>query len=180
MLAVFKELATHQFEAAYCTLGLCMDRCPPSSWNARVANYLFCQVAFHTLFFADYYLGENEEAFRRQSFHRDHAAFFGDYEEFADRAPQSLYEKADLKTYLDFCRRKAREAIAVETAESLQAQAGFARRTFSRAELHIYNIRHIQHHAAQLGLRLRLDANIDIPWVGSGWREFAPAPEQGT
>jgi len=38
----------------------------------------------------------------------------------------------------------------------------------SRAELHIYNIRHIQHYAAQLSLRLRLDTEVDIPWVSHG------------
>jgi hypothetical protein len=178
MLNTFKELTASQFEAAFCTLGLCIDRCPASHWNARVANYLFCQLAFHSLVFADYYLGQNEEAFREQPFHREHAEFFGDYEEFEDRTPQSRYEKAALKTYLDFCRRKAADVVAAETAESLDARAGFARRTFSRAELHVYNIRHIQHHAAQLSLRLRLDADINIPWVGSGWREFAP--QQGT
>ena len=40
-----------------------------------------------------------------------------------------------------------------------------------RAELHVYSIRHIQHHAAQLSLRLRLDAGVAIPWIGVGWRE---------
>jgi hypothetical protein len=34
--------------------------------------------------------------------------------------------------------------------------------------LQIYNIRHIQHHAAQLIERVREDAGIAIPWVGSG------------
>ena len=43
-----------------------------------------------------------------------------------------------------------------------------SRRYFTRAELHLYNIRHIQHHAAQLILRLRLDTDVDIPWVGRG------------
>jgi hypothetical protein len=41
----------------------------------------------------------------------------------------------------------------------------------SRAELYVYNLRHIQHHAAQLSLRLRLDHGVNIAWVGSGWRE---------
>jgi hypothetical protein len=61
--------------------------------------------------------------------------------------------------------------IAAETAETLTAGCGFQRRPISRAELHVYNLRHIQHHAAQLSLRLRLDAQQEIPWIGSGWRE---------
>jgi len=39
----------------------------------------------------------------------------------------------------------------------LAGQSGFHRRKCSGAELHVYNIRHVQHHAAQLSLRLRLD-----------------------
>lgn len=172
MLDTFKTLIANQFEAALCTLSTCIDRCPESAWDARVGNLRFCQVAFHTLFYADFYLGPNEESFRRQPFHRANQRFFGDYEEFEDRPPQARYDKTSIQNYLQHCREKASEVIASETAGTLTARAGFQRRAFSRAELYVYNIRHIQHHAAQLSLRLRLDAHQDIPWVGSGWQDL--------
>jgi hypothetical protein len=171
MLRTFQELIASQFEAAFCTLNACIDRCPQAAWNSPVGNHKFCQVAFHALFYADFYLGPNEESFRQQAFHRDHQHFFRDYEEFEDHAPRLLYDKASVKNYLEHCRRKASATIAAETAESLAARADFPRRAFSRAELHVYNMRHIQHHAAQLSLRLRIDAQEDIPWIGAGWRE---------
>ena len=43
----------------------------------------------------------------------------------------------------------------------------------TRAEVHIHNIRHIQHHAAQLILRLRRDYGQDMPWFKSGWPDTA-------
>ena len=172
MLGVFKQLIANQFEAALCTLNACVERCPDANWNARVGNLAFCQVAFHTLFYADFYLGRNEESFREQAFHRDNPQFFRDYEEFEDRAQVLLYERSAIKRYMTHCRSKAAQAIAAETPESLVAPCGFARRTFSRAELYVYNLRHIQHHAAQLSLRLRLDADVDIPWIGLGWRDL--------
>ncbi len=171
MLDTFKTLVKNQFDAALCTLNTCIDRCPETVWNARVVNYLFCQVAFHTLFYADFYLGQNEEPFRRQPFHLANERLFGDYEEFEDRAPVSRYDKPSITAYLEHCRRKASDVVAAETAETLAARAGFERRAFSRAELYVYNIRHIQHHTSHLSLRLRLDANQAIPWIGSGWRE---------
>lgn len=171
MLDTYKELIANQFEAALCTLGVCIDRCPDAAWNAPVANLKFCQVAFHTLFYTDFYLGPSAGAFRQQPFHRDHPGFFRDYEELEDRAQVLLYDKPSIKTYLDHCRKKAAEVVGAETVETLAGPSGFERRTFSRAELHVYNIRHIQHHAAQLSLRLRMDSNQDIPWIGSGWRE---------
>lgn len=171
MLALVQQLLTSQFEASLSTLGLSLEHCPDSIWNAPVARYPFCQVAFHTLFFTDVYLGLNPDALRAQPFHQANTALFGDYEQMEDREPVSLYDRAQLRSYLAFCRDKARVTIAVETEVSLAAKADFPRKTFSRAELHVYNIRHIQHHAAQLILRLRLDTAVDIPWVGAGWRE---------
>jgi hypothetical protein len=171
MLDLFKEVIVRQFEAALSTLGLCIDRCPDAPWNAPVGRYPFSQVVFHTLFYADFYLGENEQSFRRQSFHVDNQQWFGDYEQLEEREPVSLYDKPSLEKYLEHCRGKATEVTASETEEILRGESGFPWRKCSRAELHLYNIRHIQHHAAQLSLRLRIDAKVDIPWIGSGWRE---------
>jgi len=173
MLDVFNQVIANQFEAAFCTLNACIERCPDALWNVKIGRYPLSQVAFHTLFYADFYLGPDEESFRRQPFHRDNQQWFGDYEQLEDREPVSTYDRPALNAYLEHCRRKAAEVIAAETEDVLRAKTGFPWRAFSRAELHVYNIRHIQHHAAQLSLRLRLDAGVDIPWFGSGWRELA-------
>lgn len=175
MIETFKQLITSQFEASLCTLAHCVELCPDASWNALVARFPFCQVAFHTLFFTDYYMGPNAESFTQQPFHIANSALFGDYEQMQDCEPVSLYDKPQIRTYLEFCRGKVVETITAETEETLSAPAQFVRRNFSRAELHVYNMRHVQHHAAQLILRLRLDAGVDIPWIGAGWREPAPA-----
>ena len=170
MLETFKQLLAHQYAAALCTLNACIERCPDANWNAPVGSLAFCQVAFHALFFTDLYLGQDKEALRRQPFHRDHERFFRDYEELEDRPQQWLYERPFIRAYLGHCRDKASQAVAAETEQTLEARAGFGR-DYSRAELHVVNIRHLQHHAAQLSLRLRLDAHVQVPWFGSGWRD---------
>jgi hypothetical protein len=174
MLDAVKTMLGNQFDAALCALNVCIDRCPDSSWDAPVANLKFCQAVFHTLFYADYYLGrdDDKDAFRAQPFHRQHAGFFRDYEEFEDRAQTHAYDRPTIRLYVAHCRGKAAAALREETAESLAAPCAFGRRAFSRAELYAYNTRHLQHHAAQLSLRLRLDHGIDVPWVGSGWRNL--------
>ncbi len=181
MLDTFKTLIVDQYEAALSMLSACVTRCPDSVWNSRVASYTFCQVVFHALFFTDLYLGPDEESFRRQPFHLHHAPFFADYdadyEPFEDREPR-LYGQSSLLTYLEFCRRKVAEVMARETEDTLTGPSGFSYRKFSRAELHVYNIRHIQHHSAQLSLRLRLDTSEGIDWVGSGWRAAAVTTNQ--
>jgi DinB superfamily len=170
-LQTVKDLITNQFEAALSTLNACIDKCPEAAWNEPVVNLKFCQAAFHTLFYTDYYLGQTEEDFRKEPFHRENAHVFRDYEELEPRAPVLLYEKPWIKTYLHYCRTRCRQVIAAETAEMLAAKFKFPRKDFSRAEGHIYNIRHVQHHAAQLIMRLRLDFQAEFPWFGSGWKE---------
>jgi hypothetical protein len=171
MLDIYKDLIASQFEAALCTLDICIDRCPDESWDAPVANLAFCQAVFHVLFFTDYYLGSEEQDLLQQPFHQQHKDYFRDYEELQPRKQELLYDRPTTKSYLQHCRSKAADVIAAETAELLNGPSGFKAREFSRAELHLYSIRHIQHHAAQLSLRLRLDHGVDVPWVGSGWRD---------
>lgn len=170
MLDTYKQLITSQFEASLSTLAHCVERCPDTLWNAPVAKYPFCQVAFHTLFFADFYLEPNDQSLRQQPFHLGNPTLFGDYEQLQHREPTSLYDRDQIRKYLTFCHQKAVDAVAAETDATLCAPAQFARRNCSRAELHVYNIRHIQHHAAQLILRLRIDTEVDIPWIGRGWK----------
>ena len=173
MLNTLTQLLAHQYEASLSTLNLCVARCPEQCWNECVAKWKFCQTAFHATFFTDLYLqpSDDVEAFKRQPFHVQYKAVFRDYEELEDRPPVLLYDKTFVLSYVQHVRHKAREAVARESADVLAGPSGFHWRDCSRAELHVYNIRHIQHHAAQLSLRLRLDANIDIPWVSHAWKE---------
>jgi len=170
MLDLFKDLIARQYEAALCMLAACVERCPDDRWNEPVANLKFCQAVFHALFYTDVYLGRTYDSLREQPFHREHAAVFADYEEREDRPPQRLYDKAFITAYLQHCRAKAARVIAEETAEVLESRPGFDWLPCPRAEVHLYNIRHVQHHAAQLSLRLRLDTGDGVPWVRSGWR----------
>ncbi len=172
MLDTFKTLVTHQYEASLSMLKAGVERCPDTLWNSVGANYKFCQLVFHTLIFTDLYLDQDEASFYRQSFHQHNQSFFADYEEFGDQLPMRLYDKASILVYLEHCRLKVSAVMSGETEDTLNAPAG-TRPSLSRAELHIYNIRHIQHHAGQLSLRLRRETGEGIRWVGSGWREAA-------
>jgi len=173
MLDTLKTLLANQFEASLCTLHLAVMRCPDACWNQPVANWKYCQAAFHCVFYADLYLqpSDNVEAFKQQPFHVDHAGVFRDYEEMENRPAVLLYEKAFVLRYIQHIRQKAAATIAQEAADALAGPSGFSWRKCSRAELHVYNIRHIQHHAAQLSLRLRQDANVDVPWVSHAWKD---------
>lgn len=169
MLDTYKELVVNQYEAALCTIHHCVDRCPDSLWQKPVVNNPFSQSVFHALFFADLYLGNNMEEQPQQAFHKAHTAQFGAYEQLEDREPVETYEKDFIRAYLEHCRSKAKSIVAAETREQLTTRAGFPWLDVPRAEVHLYNIRHLQHHAAQLILVLRKEAECNMGWVKSGW-----------
>jgi hypothetical protein len=83
--------------------------------------------------------------------------------------------QAETLAHLDLCREMMLAAIAAETRESLAGESGFSWYRISRGELHVNNIRHIQHHTGSLSAFLRrinpaLVDPTDLRWIGSGWR----------
>lgn len=164
MLDHFIALIISQYLAALKTLEHCTLRCPREQWSGNVANKPFSQTAFHTLFFADLYLGNSIEEMKSQAFHQDREEFWG-YEELEKLPSTKTYSQDFIEEYGVFCAAKVRSVLENETEASLQSESGIPWQEISRAELHTYNIRHIQHHAAQLILRLRLDSDVDVPWV---------------
>jgi hypothetical protein len=168
MIEAFKTTTASQLRAALAMLADAIDKCPDEAWDRPVSQLKFCQAAFHVLFYLDLYLEPTCATVREQPFHVAYPDFFGDYEEVEPRAPVRTYDKPSLERYLAFCREKIGRSLAAETADTLAGPSGFDWLKFSRAELYLYNLRHVQHHAAQLILRLRLDYDGEFRWVSAG------------
>jgi hypothetical protein len=157
-----KTILTGQLEASLAMLRECIARCPAAHWDEKIAKYTFWQVAYHTLCFVDLYLTETEAAFVCRDLHPQ------GMEELNGEYPSRRFTQEELLRYADICREKARETIAAETRETLEGPSGFPRYPVSRAEMHLCNIRHIQHHAGQLIAFLR-HMQVDTRWVRTGW-----------
>ncbi|MEM8680367.1 MAG: DinB family protein [Planctomycetota bacterium] len=168
MIEVYRVAVSNQYEAALRTLSHAVEACPDEAWHAAIANRSCAQAVFHALFFADLYLDTDPESMQQQPFHREHATVFRDYEELEDRKPVHEYSKEFVVAYVEHVRTKAVQRLREATPGSLESPAPFQWVDMSRAELHVYNIRHLQHHAAQLILRLRLNGPIEFPWYKSG------------
>jgi len=169
MVELFKTIVRSQFEAALCMVKECVSACGDEYYEGKIANGTFRQIAYHTLFYADLYLSPSNEAFELRELHKRG----GD-----ERGPTLCngLDRQEALEYAKICRAKVGEILAAETEESLRGPCGFSwRKGMSRSELHIYNIRHIQHHTGQLSAYLRridptLTDNRVISWVGSGWK----------
>ena len=170
LLNTVRSSLISQYAATLRTLEHCLEACSDQRWNAPVAAMTFDQVVFHALVFTDVYLGLELASLKEQEFHGRHQAEFGDYEEFEQRPPVQRYSKSFVGDYLTHCLNKSNEVINAETEESLETSPGFEWLPCSRLEVHVYNIRHLHHHAAQLAIHLRLQDDVSIPWVGQGGR----------
>jgi len=164
MESTVKSLILHQMTASIDTLKYCIESCPESEWQEAHKDAPFSQVIFHALFYTDFYLGRDSVPFKEQPFHISHKDIFLDYEEMEDKIPEHLYEKTFCLEYLAHCLAKLRATVEAETADSFAGESGIDFRKISRAELYVYNMRHIQHHAAQLGLRIQMVAGKEMPW----------------
>jgi hypothetical protein len=168
MIEYARTILTGQFEAALCMMDHCIRACPPDHWEGKIANGSFRWVAYHTLFWLDLYLSPgDEDAFVLRDLHQRG----GDERE---PVPSPGLSKDETLAYVPICRRKIHESLAAETAESLQGPCGFACRKITRGELHLYNLRHVQHHTGQLSAYLRrvvpaLNDRDSLPWITTGW-----------
>ena len=168
MLATLKTALIGQYESALATFEKCIGACPEQDWDQPVCDYTFRHVAYHTLFFTDLYLCGNKHRFKAQEFHLENPGLFAGYVEL-EFAEQSVADRGSIQKYLSHCHQLAVRTVHAETEDSLRSAAEFSWLDISRAENHIYNIRHIYHHAAQLSLKLRLNHDTEIPWIKTGW-----------
>ncbi|HYM19746.1 MAG TPA: DinB family protein [Candidatus Kapabacteria bacterium] len=168
MTEYFKQILLGQYEASLAMMKQRIEACPPEHWEGKVGADTFRQITYHALFCLDLYLSSNYDTF---VFH-DLYQKGGDERE--DQVSPGL-SKDDTLVVVERCHGKILESLASETQESLQGESGFSWRKEPRAELHIYNIRHFQHHVGQLSTYLRKvsdehNLSLKLPWFGSGWK----------
>lgn len=156
MDALLKSTLWRQFGASINMLDNAIALCPNSFWDTEKK---FWYNAYHCLFFLDYYLTLTPKSFLPPS------PF--SLSEFEDRMPERTYTKEELSNYLQFCRKKCHDLIAgltTEIANSYWANESETMR-YNVVEILLYNMRHVQHHAAQLNLLLRQEINDAPEWV---------------
>ena len=159
MNADMKNILWRQFGASVDMLENAVVACPAHVWGDRPGWHEFWYLTYHTLFFLDFYLSETEVGFAPP-------APFGLEELDPDGVlPPRVYSKEELLGYLNHDREKCRKAIAGLTEEKANRLCGSLRPGLTFVELYLYNMRHVQHHAAQLNLILRQRIDSAPRWV---------------
>ena len=165
MITVLKESLWKQFGASIDMLKNAIALWPEEYWNTEKK---FFYTAYHCLLFLDYYLTHSPKNFSSPlAFSISADGIPADA--IDDIIPYRIYSKKELLNYLQASREKCHQLIAGLTEEKLKErwieEKEWGSRNYSVLEILLYNMRHVQHHAAQLNLLLRNRINNAPGWV---------------
>lgn len=162
-----RDALKSQYHAGLKALRISVENCPGGMWDDPGDGLTkFWRVAYHTLFFTDFYLRESAEAFRPWARHRADAHCLGLLHWENNRTPAACepYAKEDILEYWGVCDGMVDEALrAMDLGRS---ECGFPWYPMGKLEHQIVSIRHIQHHAALLSGRLRKETGAGVEWIG--------------
>ena len=146
-----------------------VENCPHDLWLDDTRRNAFWQVAYHALFFTHLYLMPDEAAFRPWKGHQadvqspDGIAWEADPNSKLPLLPKP-YGKGEVLEY-----RSGLEGMIDSGVDSLDLESpgsGFPwYPNMPKLEHQIMNIRHLQHHTAQLVDRVRAAADVGTRWV---------------
>ena len=167
MDVTWRTIIWQQFGAAIDMLDNALRACPDALWHAclwhnpaeRPEYAQFWYLTYHTLFWLDFNLSGSAEGFAPP------APFNLDELDPAGLLPARPYTKDELQAYLEHGRAKCRTTIEALTDEQAHQPSAGSGGEMSFAELLLYNMRHVQEHAAQLNLMLGQQVGWDPGWV---------------
>ena len=158
------DVVSSQIRAALKMLRSTIEACPDALWDREADHNAFWVLAYHTLYFAHLYLSSSEEAF--VPFEREVSGRPGygktDLGDWTELQPGDTYAKEDVLAYCDHV-----DSLVAGLVQGtpFDAASGFHWLPFTRGEAHLYNLRHIQHHAGQLAERLRQVIDEGTKWA---------------
>lgn len=164
----WKETLWLQFGAAIETLQNVIAACPDELWqtrlwrepNGRPEFTEFWYVAYHAIFWLDYYCSESAEEFTPPP------PFSTSEFDMDGAVPEWVYTKQELLTYLEYASAKCRAKIENLNDENEPQRVRENWRVKTVAELMLYTMRHVQEHAAHLSMLIGQKTDLAPAWVG--------------
>ncbi len=158
-----------QYKAALQMLRQTIGKIPSDLWNNDEYNNPNWQIAYHAIWAAQFYLGANAESFVPWKKAIEGAESLGGSQEWENPEKGVILErhnpKDELLSFIDDIESRLPQSIS---SLPLGENSGFEWYPYSRLELHINNIRHIQHHTAQLIERMKMKGITGFPWAIDG------------
>ncbi|MHB1293808.1 MAG: DinB family protein [Anaerolineae bacterium] len=157
-----QDVFSSQYHASFEMLQAAVTRCPDAVWDDRTGANAFWRTAYHAAFYTHLYLQPTLADFQPWPEHRDKAERLptAPVEESEGVEP---YTREEVLTYLQFCHAQVDRCLPLL---ELDGPSGFWWK-FSKLELQIYNIRHLQQHVGELYARLGVAGDGELPWIAA-------------
>jgi hypothetical protein len=139
-----------------------IEKCPENLWENNTYASAYWRIVYHSLFYTALYLSESAESFIPWSGHIINYNCLGSLSN--DNEPiiiDNSYSKGAMTDYAQSIYHSLDNVVTDLTNNS----SGFGWLPMSRLELHLYNIRHLQHHVGQLIERLHQNGIKGINWI---------------
>ncbi len=159
-----KAAIISQYRAALTMLIDTIEKCPDALWNDVNYDSAYWRIVYHSLFYTDLYLSETVNSFIVWNKHLPNYNRLGKLNE--DQTPfvtGTVYSKEELMAYAGLIISNTSTLV---DEESFEYESGFPWIKMTKFELHLYNVRHIQHHVGQLIERLHQNGISAIDWKG--------------
>jgi DinB superfamily len=146
-----------QFGASLDMLENAIKMCPNDLWDTPTD---FWYQSYHCVFWTDYYLSLEPDSFVPPK-----PFTFSEFD-LSGIKPDRTYTKTEVLDYLQHCREKAFKMISELSSEQLLKRWINEYKDYTLLEILLYNMRHVQHHAAKLNMCLREKFDNAPNWVG--------------
>lgn len=157
-----KEALISQYQAALKMLVKAIDTCPDEIWDAGGFKSTYWKNVYHTLHYTALYLSPSVKDYQPWSHHRKESL---DLESTSKPVEQQVYSKTEMR---NLAQNLASTCARCVNEDDFSRESGFPWLLFNRLQLHLYNIRHIQHHVGQLFERLHDQRIYGLGWVKKG------------
>lgn len=159
------NILASQYKAGLGMLRNVIEKTPDDQWNTEEYSNPNWKIAYHILYFTKLYLGAGYESFVAFANAIEGAESLGGAQDWenteAGVVVDGVHTKEELLSYIDELESSLQQSIATLP---LDADSGFEWYPYTRMELHINTIRHIQHHTAQVIERLKIKGISGFTW----------------
>jgi len=168
------DILISQYKASLGMLRHTLEKTPSEMWNNDDYNNPIWQIAYHILWSVKFYLGDNTESYVAWADAIDGVESLGGSQDWenpdAGVAIEGFHTKEELIVFINDLETNLTNSVL---SLPLEENSGFEWYPYTRLELHINSIRHIQHHTAQLIERLKAKGVDGFPW----WADQNPPQE---
>ncbi len=149
-----------QYHASLEMLRRCINECSEELWTSNKMVNPYWRVVYHTLFFFRLYLFQHLDDHKPWEFHKPGSHNMSLDPDATEVTPYTRKEMIEL---VEHC--KDLIDIKVDATNLSAEDCGFHWYKVPKLEHMMVNLRHLQHHVAQLQDRLRNEENKGINWV---------------